>query len=112
MGGLSASLKAFEFRLCKIEGIADRPALLRAYRDHFANRALRHHLRAHIRRRRIAGQQGRHVTARRIIVQRADGRLFLRPGLEIAQLLVTQVAKLKSKGAIAAGRNPKNSLIA
>jgi hypothetical protein len=50
MGGLSAFLKAFEFRLCKIEGVADRLASLRAYRDHFANRASRHHLRADIRR--------------------------------------------------------------
>jgi hypothetical protein len=47
MGGLSASLKAFEFRLREIKGVADRLALLRAYRDHFANRASRHHLRAH-----------------------------------------------------------------
>jgi hypothetical protein len=62
-------------------------ALLRALGDHFADGALREHLRAEARWRRIAGEQGRHITARWIIVQSACWRLFIFPGVEVARLL-------------------------
>ena len=42
----SASSKAFELRLRKIDGVLNRFALLCAYGDHFADCALRGHLRA------------------------------------------------------------------
>jgi hypothetical protein len=64
-----ASSEAFEFRLGEIDGLLDRFALLRAYGDHFADRALCGHLRADAGRRRITGKQGRHILARRVIVE-------------------------------------------
>jgi hypothetical protein len=64
-----ASSEAFEFRLGEIDGLLDRFALLRAYGDHFEDRALCGHLRADAGRRRITGKQGRHILARRVIVE-------------------------------------------
>jgi len=70
--------------LSKIDGLLDRFALLRANSDHFADRTLRSHLRADAWRRRIASEKRRHIVARRVIVEGAGGRFFLRPGLEVA----------------------------
>src|SRR6516225_5873448 len=84
----SASSKAFELRLRKIDGVLNRFALLCAYGDHFADCALRGHLRADARRRRITRKEGRDALARRVIVEGTFGGLFLGPGLEVAQLLI------------------------
>jgi hypothetical protein len=62
-------------------------ALLRTLGDHFADGALREHLRAEARWRRIACQQSSHIPARRIIVKRPRWRLFFFPGLEVSKLL-------------------------
>jgi hypothetical protein len=69
--------KSFELRSREVDGLVYRFALLRALGDHFADGALREHLRAEARWRRIAGEQGRHITARWIIVQSAYWRLFI-----------------------------------
>jgi hypothetical protein len=79
--------KSFELRSREVDGLVYRFALLRALGDHFADGALREHLRAEARWRRIAGEQGGHITARWIIVQSACWRLFIFPSPEVAQLL-------------------------
>ena len=60
--------KSVELRSREVNGLVYRLALLRALGDHFADGALREHLRAEARWRRIAGEQGGHIIARWIIV--------------------------------------------
>ena len=71
----------------ELDRLVYRFALLCALGDHFADGALREHLRAEARWRRIAGEQGGHIAARWIIVQSACWRLFIFPNPEITQLL-------------------------
>src|ERR1700720_3356905 len=79
--------KSFEVGLGELDRLVNRFALLRALGDHFADRALREHLRAEACWCRIAGEQGVHVTARRGIVQGACRGFFFFPSPEITQLL-------------------------
>ena len=60
--------KAFELGLGELDRLVYRFALLRALGDHFADGALREHLRAEARWRRIASEQSGHIAARWIIV--------------------------------------------
>src|ERR1700732_153936 len=79
--------EAFELGFGEGDRLVDRFAGLRALGNHLADRALCEHLRADPRRRRIAGKQGGHITARRIVVKRSLRRSLIFPGLEVAQLL-------------------------
>ena|SRR5215469_14783053 len=84
--GRSSPRKAFKLSSRQVDCLVYRFALLRTLRDHFADGALREHLRAETRWRRIAGQQRSHIPARWVIVKGPRWRLFLFPSLEISKL--------------------------
>jgi hypothetical protein len=82
----SRAHKSFELGLGELDRLVYRFALLRALGDHFADGPLREHLRAEACWRWIAGEQGGHIAARRVIVQGAGRWFFFFPSLEITQL--------------------------
>jgi hypothetical protein len=83
----SSPQEAVELSSRQVDCLVYRFALLRTLGHHFAYGALREHLRAEARWRRIASQQGGHIPARRIIVKRPRWRLLFFPGLEVSKLL-------------------------
>ena len=95
--------KALELSSRQVDCLVYRFALLRTLGDHFADGALREHLRAEARGRRIAGQQGGHFPARRIIVKRPRWGLLFFPGLEVSKLL-----EWRNVDAVASGDEPFN----
>src|SRR5215469_1733155 len=86
--GRSSPHETLKLSSRQVDRLVYRFALLRTLGDHFADGALREHLRAKARWRRIASQQGGHIPARRIIVKRSRWRLLFFPGLEVPKLLV------------------------
>src|SRR5215469_6650677 len=85
--GRSSPHEALELGSRQVDCLVYRFALLRTLGNHFADGALREHLRAEARWRRIASQQRRHIPARRIVIKRPNWRLFFFPGLEVSKLL-------------------------
>ena len=69
--------KPFDFALRPVHRRVDRLAGLRALGDHLHNRRLREHLGPDLERRRVTRNAGNYIAARRIIVERALGRLDL-----------------------------------
>src|SRR5215471_7430644 len=96
--GRSSPRKAFKLSSRQVDCLIYRFALLRTLRDHFADGALREHLRAETGWRRIAGQQGVHIPAWRIIVKRSRWRLFFFPSPEVSEPL-----KWRNVNAVASG---------
>src|SRR5262249_17229124 len=77
--------KAFEFPRCPIDRLVNRLAALGTMRDHLGHRRLRENLVADPRWRWRSGDRGDHVTARRIVVERALGWPLFLPGLKIVE---------------------------
>ena len=76
----------FDLTFGPVHRRVDRFAGLRALGDHLHDRRLGPHLGPDFERRRITRNAGDYVTARRIIVNRALGRLYFFPDLEILHI--------------------------
>src|SRR5215469_5173216 len=96
--GRSSPHETLKLSSRQVDCLVYRFALLRTLGDHFADGALCEHLRAEARWRRIAGQQGGHISARRIIVKRPRWRLLFFPGFEVSKFL-----EWRSVDAVASG---------
>src|ERR1051325_8745246 len=82
-----APAEPFEFASGPIHCLLDRFALLGALRDYLRQCRLRVDLVRDLCRRLAVGDHHLHVAARWVVVDRALGRCFARPGLEIMQFL-------------------------
>src|SRR5204862_6221231 len=104
----------FEFARRPIHRLLARFPLLGALRDHLRQGCLRVHLVRDLRRRLAVGDDHLHIAARRVLVNRALGRLLDRPSLEIVQLrelrdVVTMARRnrLLDRGALAQMRQKR-----
>ena len=108
------SAEPFEFAGSPIHRLLDRFPLLRALRDHLRQGCLRVDLVGDFRRRLAVGDDHLHIAARRVVVDRALGRLLDCPSLEIVQLrelrdVVTMACRnrLLDRGALAQMRQKR-----